>query len=130
MLTFGAAILPAVFVQYKFVPYIFDRFPFFCDELTKKIVQRKYTNIAAIQYRINLCLHFLYAITAIFVTLRAPGSQAHKSVATVIVLINCVILGLRWELEPDPVPILVLNRILDGTEGKEELEVVSDVIKN
>lgn len=66
----------------------------------------------------------MYALAEIYATLLAPGGLAHEAVATVIVLINCACLGLGLELLTDPVPILVLNQILDGKECKHGVKVI------
>lgn len=117
MATFSSAIFPAISLHYNVTPYILDKFPF-CFNKSKNILNpRKYTTLSYLLYRFNLSIHFLYVLSEIYLTVQGLGGIAAKAIATQIVLCNCVLLCLRWELQPDNVPILVINKILKGTEG-------------
>lgn len=117
MVSMKSAFLPAISLHYKCTPFLLDKFPFLYDTKENKLERRKYTFAEALAYRLNLYFHLLYVMAEIYVTVRAPGGLADKATATAIVLCNCAALSLRWELNPDPVPMLVINKILSGSEG-------------
>lgn len=118
MLTLASALRPAIFLHYKITPYILDAFPFLYNTSTKKVEWRVYTQRSRLIYQFCMTLHPIYMLIQLYITAFAPGGLDTKAVAVVIIIVNFIGICLRWELEPDRVPVFFVNRILAGTDGK------------
>lgn len=116
MLAFSLALLLTLFLHNKLAPLVLD-FPFSYDKSKNRIVIRQRTAYSNLRYRCNILLQALYLSVQIIITASAPGDVADKAIALVLLLPNCITICLRWEFQPDPVPAIVINWILEGRTG-------------
>src|SRR4051812_40080385 len=103
--TLKEAFIPAISLHYKILQYILEPFPFTFDRSTCTIQSRKYTTSTGFYYRFNLFVHLFYVLLESYILAKAPGGMGNNAIAFVIVLLNFNVLWIRWEMEPDNVPV-------------------------